>query len=441
MSTPGDRIDEYLRALRASLRTTPQETERIVAEAEDHLREAAAAAMAAGLTQTEAEEAAISSFGSVRAVVRAHVARHGKGALLTSLVMTGWKLAWTCLLAAGGVSVVAFIFDLTAGRSFVSAPRPGTRFAASQCRYWMHVNPGAHTCAQAFMLEGSSDIVTAGAFCAIAGAVLLECYHLVHVLQRRRGREIRNVLPRAFFPTVAATAFGAAGLYCYAAAALTAARAGGPGAWLSGAIVCAVLAAANMWRLRGTSLPRPPSLAQLRWPKPGELARRSRRRLRHLRSASGRPFVPRAVPARWTRRVHQGLVMHAPARALRRRRRHAVAAYRRRRLRKLWFPRMISLPRGRRLERRVYLFWRVRLPLWVVLAVAGWLVLGIPGVAMGLAVAIMAEMAVSYRLPRGIRPGRGPGDLAGVREPRRPRPSGGAAAAQLPLDTPSPWMG
>jgi hypothetical protein len=32
-------IEEYLRQLRASLRTRPEETSRILAEAEDHLRE------------------------------------------------------------------------------------------------------------------------------------------------------------------------------------------------------------------------------------------------------------------------------------------------------------------------------------------------------------------------------------------------------------------
>lgn len=68
-------IEEYLHQLRASLRTRPEETSRILAEAEDHLRESVAAGRAAGLTETEAAEAAISSFGTVRAVARAHQTR------------------------------------------------------------------------------------------------------------------------------------------------------------------------------------------------------------------------------------------------------------------------------------------------------------------------------------------------------------------------------
>ena len=72
-------VEEYLRQLRAGLRTRPEETSRILAEAEDHLRESVAAGRAAGLTETEAAEAAISSFGTVRAV-HAHQTPRGPGA-------------------------------------------------------------------------------------------------------------------------------------------------------------------------------------------------------------------------------------------------------------------------------------------------------------------------------------------------------------------------
>jgi hypothetical protein len=143
------------------------------------------------------------------------------------------------------------------------------------------------------------------------------------------------------------------------------------------------------------------------------------------------------------------MVMDASVRALRRRRRrYALSAHRRRVLPGLAFPRVTGLPGGRRLERQVYLFWRVRLPLWVVLAAAGWLVLGWAGVVPGLAAAILAELAFSFRWPcRGRpvsapRPGPGgPGGSAGVREPRRPRPAGGGGAAQLPVDPAPPGMG
>ena len=67
-----DLIGRYLAELRGRLRTSPEAAEQILAEAVDHLRESEAAGLAIGMTEQEAQEAAISAFGSVRAVARAH---------------------------------------------------------------------------------------------------------------------------------------------------------------------------------------------------------------------------------------------------------------------------------------------------------------------------------------------------------------------------------
>lgn len=57
-----DPIAGYLAELCAGLRAPAAEAELILAEAEDHLREAAAAGLATGLTELQAQRAAISSF-------------------------------------------------------------------------------------------------------------------------------------------------------------------------------------------------------------------------------------------------------------------------------------------------------------------------------------------------------------------------------------------
>jgi hypothetical protein len=67
-----DLIERYLAELRGRLRTSPEAVAEILAEAVDHLRESEAAGLAIGMTNQEAQEAAISAFGSVRAVARAH---------------------------------------------------------------------------------------------------------------------------------------------------------------------------------------------------------------------------------------------------------------------------------------------------------------------------------------------------------------------------------
>jgi hypothetical protein len=120
---PRDLIEEYLGQLRRGLRIPRGEAELILAEAEDHLRETAAAGIAIGMTEREAQEAAISSFGPVRAVTRAHLARAaGDGTVLASVVMTAWKLASLLLLAAG-VSGMAIVV-LTGFARRLSGPVP-----------------------------------------------------------------------------------------------------------------------------------------------------------------------------------------------------------------------------------------------------------------------------------------------------------------------------
>ncbi len=57
MTGSHDPVEEYLGQLYASLRTTPREARRIIAGAEDYLRESVEAGLAAGLTEREAEEA------------------------------------------------------------------------------------------------------------------------------------------------------------------------------------------------------------------------------------------------------------------------------------------------------------------------------------------------------------------------------------------------
>jgi hypothetical protein len=98
----GDPIAAYLAELRAGLRTSPARTSEIVAEAEDHLRESAAAVRQAGhLSETAAQQAAIEAFGPVRRIVRAHrppvtafAAAIGFIGIAAVLLITMRQLSW-----------------------------------------------------------------------------------------------------------------------------------------------------------------------------------------------------------------------------------------------------------------------------------------------------------------------------------------------------------
>ena len=124
-----DLIADYLEQLRRGLRIAPGQAEAILAEAEDHLRETAAAGIAVGMTEREAHEAAISSFGPVGAVTRAHLARVNGG--MAALAIAAWKLVSLLLLAGGTGGMAAIVAS-------------GLGFPATMHQVWYAVNTHAH---------------------------------------------------------------------------------------------------------------------------------------------------------------------------------------------------------------------------------------------------------------------------------------------------------
>jgi hypothetical protein len=259
---PNDPLEEYLEQLRAGLRVPPREAELILAEAEDHLRETVAAGLSAGLTEREAQEAAISAFGSVRAVVRAHSSRPGnlvKGrtaaAVLGDLFLAAWKLGGVGLTAIGASGLVVALMNHTLGRAFTGQPPAGVTFPQARCAYWMSLWPQAHSCVQAVTLEASSDNVVLRGGAGAVGVLLLVAYAATRTLlrQRRRGPA---VLLAGYFPLLAACVFGAGGLGLALAQLTGFTVTYGPGSYLSGAVVSLAVAAAYAVRAR-------PALAHL----------------------------------------------------------------------------------------------------------------------------------------------------------------------------------
>ncbi len=243
-------IEEYLDLLYAELRAMPQDARRILAEAEDHLREGMTEGLAAGMTEREAAEHAISSFGSVRAVVRAHQRRRPAAlTLLASLAAAAWKLAATGLLAVGASGLVAAVMNATLGREFVGGPPVAAGLPAAACRHYLANWPAARTCGQAWMLETASDAVSLRLLAGLAGLVMLAGY-----LAARRWAP--RTLPDSLVPAVAVTLFGTAGagLAWLSAAGPVAGGGGGPGSYLSGAIAALAVAAGFALPLRRTLL-------------------------------------------------------------------------------------------------------------------------------------------------------------------------------------------
>ena len=254
-------VEEYLDQLRAGLRGRDREL--VLAEAEDHLRDSVAAGLAAGLTERGAQEAAISAFGSVPAVVRAHRARDGRVAVLADLVLAAWKLGAAGLIAVGGSGVVAAVMNRVFGRAFIGQGQPGAAYPAARCRYWLSAYPHAHSCAQAALLESSSDAVSLRIVAGVFGLVLLAAYLLVRhypwLHPSLAGRDLvasRTVVSRDWFPALAATGSGGAAVVMALLLATNTYTgvAAGPGFYWSGIVAalaaCAGGTVAARWRRR-----------------------------------------------------------------------------------------------------------------------------------------------------------------------------------------------
>jgi hypothetical protein len=132
-----DLIAGYLAELRAGLWVSAAEAELIVAEAEDHLRETAAVGMTIGMTELEAHEAAISSFGPVRAVIRAHRRRTVTAG---DAVMVAWKLTGllATIVGAGGLAGIFLLHSPPVWAGGVRAVQDGP---TGVCQCSIHMVP------------------------------------------------------------------------------------------------------------------------------------------------------------------------------------------------------------------------------------------------------------------------------------------------------------
>jgi hypothetical protein len=253
----GDAVETYLDELLAALRGTGGDVRRTVAECEAHLREDVDRRIAAGSSPSDAAEAAVTAFGSVRAVASGFNRAHRPAAvraLLPGVAFQAWRLTAVGLIAIGVSGIVAWIASMAAGASAVFADAPGTHYGAGACAHFLAVQPAAKSCAAAALLEGRDDALLQR---WAAGVLGIAMFAASLWWQRRRSgpgarRDLR--LPAAL---IAVTAFGAAGMGLTGYGIDRAVINTGGGQWMSaGGVALAVAACylAVLWK-QVTSLP------------------------------------------------------------------------------------------------------------------------------------------------------------------------------------------
>jgi len=161
--------------------------------------------------------------------------------LIRQLVGSAVRLGAIGLIAVGLSGGVALLLGTVAGTSFVSGDAPSVRYTVARCADYREYAPSARTCEQAATAHHFGEVVDYRVAAGLLGGAMLG--GLVVLRRRRPDLLATDRLPVAFEETVAATLFGAGGMWLLAFGIDQVALGdNGAGFFLSGGIV-AVLAA------------------------------------------------------------------------------------------------------------------------------------------------------------------------------------------------------
>lgn len=250
-----DPVEEYLDALADASRLRGRRLRHVLAEVEDHLAEARAAHLAAGLGDDEAGRRAVADFGPVADVASGldRVAAPPVEMLVREGLRTFVLLGAVGLLAVGLSGLLAAAGGAAFGKAFVSGDGPGVTYSPARCADFQEYHP-SRTCELAAVRHHYDEVVGYREDAGVLGLLVLAGWLAVVRPWRGRRRPGHRALPPAFAATVGAALFGAAAVVLLPAGALELAFTGsrsGAGNALSAGVVAAVAFAgfaAALWR-------------------------------------------------------------------------------------------------------------------------------------------------------------------------------------------------
>lgn len=151
MNDDHDLIDAYLDDLLVELLGTPRLARRVVAEAEDHLREAVEEARAAGASTEDAQRSAIERFGSPRLVARRFRPAGEDLSILTKAGVATFQVVGFGLAAIGFSGLLLLAMALLGGPTYVEGYDLSlvSRVPPEYCRELLQQYPTAANCGDA----------------------------------------------------------------------------------------------------------------------------------------------------------------------------------------------------------------------------------------------------------------------------------------------------
>lgn len=245
-------IERYLDGLLSAGRDgDPRQVRHLLAEAEAHLRDAAAVAQASGLSPVAAESEAVARFGPAADL---HQEDRDRSQPSYRHLMVQ---AWFSLVLLGGVGAVAVgvsgaiaaILRAVGGDRLVAFVSSGQVLSASDCARWLGFQPHASSCRAAAMSDWAAEAVYYRLGIGVIGLCALAM--LAWVRRHGRAKGVVTILPPLAVDTIAFTAFLLSGLWTLGLGIDAAVVAGGAGSgqWFSAAPVALAAAVVFGWRL------------------------------------------------------------------------------------------------------------------------------------------------------------------------------------------------
>ena len=181
-------VEDYLDRLLLTLPGSPRQVRQTLSEVEAHLHDAVAEGVGSGMTQHDAEVAAVSRIGPAYAITgRTPQFSRPAAALIRRTALAGSLVGGVALVAYWISAMISWILAAIRGGSFVTAPFPAGSYTQADCARWMAGDPSARNCVAAMTSDHVGDIVLQGFAAGVLGALALVAFWLMRYRWRDRG--------------------------------------------------------------------------------------------------------------------------------------------------------------------------------------------------------------------------------------------------------------
>jgi hypothetical protein len=196
-------VEDYLDRLLLNLGGPPRQVRQTLAEVEAHLYDAVAEGIAAGLSEQQAQLAAVQRIGPAHEVSgRTAFFARSAAALARRSALAGSLVAGVALVAVCISGAISWALAAIEGGAFVTAPFPPGSYTRADCARWLAGDPGTRSCIKAMIHDHVGDILLSSFAAGILGLLALLAFWAM-----RRSWQDRSTL--SALPIGSAEATGA----------------------------------------------------------------------------------------------------------------------------------------------------------------------------------------------------------------------------------------